>query len=286
MARRYIADPQVSRLALWSRRIAIFAIPVALLAIIIERAGLFEIMPVLVTFGASLALAILAILVALVALIRIWIDGRQGARNAFIAIFLSLLLLAYPGYLGFKASRLPQIYDVTTDPYDPPRFEAVARLRTREANPVAYAGLATYQQQRAAYPDVEALIATSTPQATYDAALAIVTKRKWRIVDARTPQANRRDGRIEAIALSPVMGFRDDIVIRIRPMGTGARVDIRSASRYGMHDFGANAARITSLIEDIDEAATPDRTEQPVKRTQKTAKPTGSTGKETQPARR
>jgi uncharacterized protein (DUF1499 family) len=283
MARRYIADPQVSRLALWARRLAVFALPVALLAVIIERAGLFDILPVLVTFGASLALAAAAILVAIVALIRIWIDGRQGTRNALIAICVSLLLLAYPGYLGVKAYRLPLIHDITTDPYDPPRFEAVARLRTREANPVVYGGLATYQQQRAAYPDVEALIAPAAPQAAYDAAMAVVTKRKWRVVDARAPQAGRRDGRIEAIALSPIMGFRDDVVIRIRPLGTGSRVDVRSASRYGWHDFGANAARVASLIEDIDDAVTPDKTELPVKKAQKA---TRTTGKDTQTIKR
>ena len=163
---------------------------------------------------------------------------------------MSLLLLAYPGYLGFRAYQLPQIYDVTTDPYDPPRFEAVARLRTREANPVAYAGLATYEQQRAAYPDVEPLIAAATPQAAYDAARAVVTKRKWRVVDERAPQAGRRDPR--------------------RPTPDGSVIDIRSASRYGFHDFGANAARVASLIEDIEDVATPDKTELPVKKAPKT----------------
>jgi uncharacterized protein (DUF1499 family) len=271
MARRYIADPQISRLALWARRIAIFALPVAMLAVIIERAGLLEIIPVLATFGAALALAVLAILLAIVALIRIWFDGRQGTRNALIAVFVSLLLLAYPGYLLAKAAQLPMIYDITTDPYDPPRFEAVARLRTREANPVAYGGLATYQLQRAAYPDVDALIVPATPQEAFDAALSVVTKRKWRVVDARAPQAGRRDGLIEAIAASPVMGFRDDVVIRVRPTQNGTRIDARSASRYGWHDFGTNAARVVSLMEDIEDAATPDKPEQPVRKAPKPA---------------
>ena len=78
--RRAIADPEISRLALWARRLAIFALPVAVLAIVIERAGLLEIIPVLVTFGAALALALLAISGA-IALRRIWIDGRQGAAT-------------------------------------------------------------------------------------------------------------------------------------------------------------------------------------------------------------
>jgi hypothetical protein len=58
---------------------------------------------------------------------------------------------------------------------------------------------------------------------------------------------------IEATARSPVMGFRDDVVIRLTPMGQGTRVDVRSASRVGTHDLGANASRIRSLLEDIDD---------------------------------
>jgi uncharacterized protein (DUF1499 family) len=163
---------------------------------------------------------------------------------------------------------LPQIYDVTTDPYDPPRFEAVARLRGRDANPVAYPGLATYNQQRQAWPDIEPIDTQVNAQVTYDTAMAIVTKRKWRVVDARPPQqATRREGRIEAIAQSPIMGFRDDVVIRIRPTGNAsARVDVRSSSRYGFLDFGDNASRVTNLIDEIDDAASPDKIERAARR--------------------
>ena len=65
----------------------------------------------------------------------------------------------------------------------------------------------------------------------------------------------RREGVIELVARTPIMGFRDDVVIRVAPSEDGARIDVRSASRYGTHDFGANAARIRSLLEDIDDAA-------------------------------
>jgi len=44
-------------------------------------------------------------------------------------------------------------------------------------------------------------------------------------------------------------------VIRISPLGPGSRVDMRSASRFGETDFGANAARVRALMEDIDDAA-------------------------------
>ena len=49
------------------------------------------------------------------------------------------------------------------------------------------------------------------------------------------------------------MGFRDDVMIRVTPIGQGTRLDMRSASRFGTHDLGANASRIRSLLEDIDD---------------------------------
>ena len=273
MPRRRLATHPTSRLAIWARRLAIFSLPVAALAILIERAGLFEILPVLVTFGAALALALSAIVLALAGLAVIWIDGRDGMGHVLTALALSFLLLAYPGYLLVKASRLPAIVDVTTDPYDPPRFEAVARLRAREANPVSYPGLVSYQLQKEAYPDIAPLDENVEALTAYNAALAVLLKRKWRVVDAREPQPGRRDGHIEAIARTAIMGFRDDVVIRIRAAGTGSRIDVRSASRYGYHDFGTNAARITSLLEDIDDVAVPDKTDQPVKKTAKAPAP-------------
>ena len=107
----------------------------------------------------------------------------------------------------------------------------------------------------------------------YDAAVEVINKRKWRIVDARAPQAGRRDGRIEAVARTPIFGFRDDVVVRVRPDPDGARIDIRSTSRYGRHDFGTNAARVSSLSEAIDEAVDnlkPEKTPELAKKPKKT----------------
>jgi uncharacterized protein (DUF1499 family) len=158
---------------------------------------------------------------------------------------------------------LPWIYDITTDPIDPPRYEALARLRPRDANPVTYAGLYAAEQQRTAYPDIGPLGTNATAQAAYDAVLAVVNKRRWRVVDARTPQAGRREGRIEAVARTPIMGFRDDVVVRIRAEPDGARIDARSSSRYGSFDFGTNAARLRSLINEIEDAIRAQKPERP-----------------------
>lgn len=253
MSRRRLLEDPYSRLAIWARRLAFFSLVAALLSILIVRSDLLEIVPALATFAGALAIAVMAILIAIAALVVIWTDGLRGIGYALSSIAISLGLLAYPLYLGAKAFRLPAISDITTDPIDPPRFEAIARVRPRAANPVIYAGLYAAERQRLAYPEVEPLLLTATPKEVFDAALAVANKRRWRVIDVREPTANRREGRIEAIARTPVMGFRDDVVIRVRPNGEDSRIDVRSASRYGRHDFGSNAARIASLLADVEQ---------------------------------
>jgi len=262
MVRRRISEQPMSRLAIWARRTALFSLAATLIAIIIVRSGALDIVPALSTLAGALVLALVAILLAFAAGIAIWREGVGGVREAVTALLVGVALIAYPLYLGVKAYRLPAIYDVTTDPIDPPRFEAIARLRPRDANPVTYAGLYTAEQQRAAYSDIEPDLTNSSPQEAYDAALKVITKRKWHIVDARPPQpAAPREGRIEAIARTLILGFRDDVVVRVRGTADGARIDVRSASRYGRHDLGANAARVRALIDDVDDmlAAGPEK---------------------------
>src|SRR6185295_861951 len=184
----------------------------------------------------------------------IWKDGSRGMGPAFAAIAIGVALIAYPAYLGTRAYKLPMINDISTDALDPPRFEVLARLRPRGT--VEYAGLYAAELQRQAYPDIEPLSVNAAPKAAYDAAMAIIVRRKWRVVVDRPPQPPRRDGVIEAVARTAIMGFRDDISVRVRPEDDGARIDVRSASRYGRHDFGANASRIKSLLDDIDDRIT------------------------------
>jgi uncharacterized protein (DUF1499 family) len=263
VARRFVHSEPASKLAIWARRIAGFAFVATLLAVIIVRSGLLEIQPALATFAGALAIAIIALLVSFAAFVVIWMEGLAGMGAALAAMLISLALLAYPAYLGLKAYRLPWIYDITTDPIDPPRYEALARLRPRDANPVAYAGLYAAEQQRIAYPDIGPLGTNATPEAAYNATLAVVNKRRWRVVDARPPQAGRREGRIEAVARTPIMGFRDDVVVRVRAEPDGARIDARSSSRYGQFDFGTNASRLRSLINDIEDGIRQQRPEKP-----------------------
>src|SRR5690242_475294 len=259
MARRFSAPYQtepVSGLATWSRNLAVFAVVTVLVSVVIVRFGFLEMKPAMATFFGGLAIAGLSILVGLGAFAAIWQNGSRGMSRILLALLIDAVVLAYPAYLGLQYRKLPPIHDITTDPIDPPRFEALARLRTGEGtNPAVYAGLYSAEQQRQAYPDIETVELDVPVQRAYEVTLQLVTKRKWLIIDERPPQLPRRIGHIEAVARTPIMGFREDVSIRIAPDRDGSRVDIRSASRYFESDLGSNAARVSKLIDDISTAA-------------------------------
>ena len=283
MARRFSAPYQtepVSSLASWARNLAVFSVVAVLVSIVIVRFGFLEMKPALATFFGALACAGLSILVGLAAFVAIWRNGSRGMSRILLAMLIDAVVLAYPAYLGLQYRKLPPIHDITTDPIDPPRFEALARLRTGDgANTAVYAGLYSAEQQRLAYPDIETVELEVPVQRAYDIALQLVTKRKWLVIDERAPQLPRRIGRIEAVARTPIMGFREDVSIRFTADGDdGSRVDIRSSSRYFESDLGSNAARIIKLSDDINSAvdnakpAAPKKPAAPAKALPKTVK--------------
>ncbi|MES1149504.1 MAG: DUF1499 domain-containing protein [Bradyrhizobium guangdongense] len=270
MARRFSAPYQtepVSSLASWARNLAVFAVVAVVVSIIIVRFDFLEMKPALATFFGGLAIAALSILFGLAGFAAIWQNGSRGMARILLAFLIDGLILAYPAYLALQYRRLPAIHDITTDPIDPPRFEALARLRTGDgANPAVYAGLYSAEQQRQFYPEIEPVELEISADRAYAIALQLVNKRKWLVIDERAPQPPRRVGRIEAVARSPIMGFREDVSIRVVADGEDSRVDIRSASRYFESDLGSNASRVSKFIDDLNTAADADALK-PVKKT-------------------
>jgi uncharacterized protein (DUF1499 family) len=262
MARRFSAPYQtepVSGLASWARNLAVFSVVAVVVSILIVRFGFLEMKPALATFFGALGLAVLSILIGLAAFAAIWQNGSRGMSRILLALVIDVMVLAYPVYLALQYRKLPPIHDITTDPIDPPRFDALARLRTSDdANTAVYAGLYSAEQQRQAYPDIEPVELATPVQRAYQITLQLVNRRKWLVIDERPPQPPRQIGHIEAVARTPIMGFREDVSIRVAPDGEDSRVDIRSSSRYFESDLGSNAARVAKLIDDLNTAVDSD----------------------------
>jgi uncharacterized protein (DUF1499 family) len=282
MARRfsapYLSEP-VSSLATWSRNLAVFSLVAVVVSILILRFGFLEIKPALATFFGALALAGLSILIGFAAFAAIWRNGTRGMSRILLAFAINAAVLAYPAYLALQYRKLPPIHDITTDPIDPPRFEALAALRSGDgANTAVYAGLYSAELQRKAYPDIEPVELEIPVDRAYAITLKLVNRRKWLVIDERAPQPPRGIGRIEAVARTPIMGFREDVSIRISPDGEDSRVDIRSSSRYFESDLGSNAARVAKFIDDLNTAADADSVK-PVKKPVVPVKPPAKTVK-------
>src|SRR3977135_2401437 len=159
MARRFSAPYQsepVSSLASWARNLAVFSVVAVLVSIVIVRFGFLEVKPALATFFGALACAGLSILVGLAAFVASGQKGARGRSRILLALLIDAVVLAYPAYLGLQYRKLPSIHDITTDPIDPPRFDALARLRVGDGtNTAVYAGLYSAEQQRLYYPDIQ-----------------------------------------------------------------------------------------------------------------------------------
>ena len=245
-----VDDEPISSMAGWARTLGIFALPVVAIAVLLTRAGWVETVAALAALAAGFLLAGLAVLFGCAALAVIWVRGYRGARPAAIGVLLGFGVLAAPATGVLLGSGFPALSDITTDPGDPPAFVFASADRRAGDNDVAYRGARASLAQLVAYPDVAPLRVAVPPNEAHALALDLVQARGWRILDAgKTGSAQR--GRIEAVARGPVLALSDDIVIRIRQDGTGSRVDMRSASRFGDRDFGVNARRVQSFLADL-----------------------------------
>ncbi len=249
--RRLYTEVRVTWLATLARRIAIFSLPVTAIAIILHRIGLVEYELAYITLSAGFVFALLGLLVAIAAFVVIWNEGLRGLGRAISAFLIGIAVLAWPTFEFLRAVNLPEISDISTDTSDPPRFLAVSSARSSTANSVNYPGDRTAMLQQMFYPAVRPYDVDANPDEVFNALLALVERRGWRVLDSITPRGGQREGRIEAVAQTLLMGFREDLVIRLRTSNDIVRIDIRSASRYGTHDFGSNARRIERLMQDF-----------------------------------
>lgn len=195
----------------------------------------------------GLAAALLSLLGLVLAL------GRRGPTPRGRAFLLGALGLLVGGLVAWipwswkqRAERVPPIHDITTDLGDPPAFEAILPLRRDAPNPSEYGGDSIAAEQREGYPDLGPLTLDAPPEATFRRALEAARDMGWEIV-ASDPER----GRIEATATTLLFGFKDDVVVRVRPAPEGSRIDVRSVSRVGRSDVGTNAERIEDYFEKL-----------------------------------
>jgi uncharacterized protein (DUF1499 family) len=195
-------------------------------------------------FLLSIPVAWLAFVIGAIAVFR----GRGGRnpaakRKATVGSAAAVATIAAALGLAAPGAGYPVINDITTNIEDPPRFVAARRARPG-AGEMAYPAAFAAEQKRA-YPT----IATRKLDVAPDEAFVRARQALESLPGTRVVDAAKGEGRIEAVSVSRVFHFTDDIVVRIRPSASGgSEIDIRSRSRDGRGDLGVNAQRIDNLL--------------------------------------
>ncbi|NHK27094.1 DUF1499 domain-containing protein [Parvularcula flava] len=176
--------------------------------------------------------------------------ARQAGSGLFAILSALILLGCAAGPLGIRhnASRVPPIHDITTDTQTPPQFVAVVPLRaeTGATNPPEYDREQTARQLEA-YPDIDTVTVDADYGTVFDLSLQVLQEMGLVIVEA-----DEAAGRIEATHTSRWWGFKDDVVIRFNREDTPLTIDMRSKSRIGGSDVGANANRIETFFSKLE----------------------------------
>lgn len=238
----------------WTRRVAVLGIVVGVLAVLamllpgpLYRGHALALGAAFKLLGFGFYLGLLAAFFGLVGLL-LALFGRPPRYRllALAGLVLGAIAFVPPLLFMHKAKSVPPIHDISTDTANPPQFSTLLPKREAAPNGAAYGGPKVAAQQHAAYPDIKPMQFSNAPDNTFHAALSVARAMGWKVASQLPAK-----GLIEATATTAWFGFKDDVVIRLEPHDGGTRVDVRSESRVGGSDIGANAARIRAFREKL-----------------------------------
>jgi uncharacterized protein (DUF1499 family) len=192
----------------------------------------------LVGFAVFALGGLVALVVGLASLVQL-VRGRGLTTGGGLAVLAALVFVA-----GASQGRgHPRINDFTTDPADPPAFRAAAAIPENVGRDLSYPA-AFAPIQRACCADLRPATLAVAPDEARVRALRTAGELSGWTTTRDDPAAQE----VEGTVTSALFRFVDDVVIRVRPDGTGSRVDVRSKSRDGQGDLGANAGRIRDIV--------------------------------------
>ncbi|GAB5506251.1 MAG: DUF1499 domain-containing protein [Rhizobiaceae bacterium] len=239
-----LLERRVSTVAKWSRRTALFSAVLLITSIHGHRFGLVETISLFWLAGIVAALALLAILLAALGYFQLWEFGDRGGRNSTKGLLIALVVLLPFGWGTARLLTLPRITDVSTDLSNPPTFHHAANRRDARMNALGAFDRGNGSAQQDAYPQATGRRYPLSLDLALEIATAALSDLGW------SPLGRARLGgfggtvTLEVAAPSPWVGVVSDVAIRLMDEGDAIFVDLRSASRYGVHDLGGNAAAI------------------------------------------
>ncbi|WP_101760602.1 DUF1499 domain-containing protein [Oceanicoccus sp. KOV_DT_Chl] len=229
-----------SKAATRIRSLALILLVLMPLSALGTRFGLWPFTIGLLLLSVSLLGSLIIQIINAIWLLRKPSAGTKSALRLASLFALPPLVLMATMMKGGEGSRAG-IHDISTDLDNPPVFVAAVAERGSESNPLEFkAEVAAIQ--RTAFPDIDTLTTKQAPKQAFTKALAAAAALGWEVY-----AQDQQQGHIEAVDTTFWFGFKDDVVIRIQPAVDGSNIDLRSVSRVGRGDMGANANRIRAF---------------------------------------
>jgi hypothetical protein len=217
----------------------------------LAKAGVFSPMVGMLGYTVASLLLFIALIIGLLALFgNRNTNVLENSITTWVVVALGVGITGFNAYTISSTAGSPPIHDVSTSVTNPPAFVDIVALREGAGapNPAQYLDDGSAELQLAAFPEIKTVVLQDSYEDVFAEALDAAEDMDWQIVSA-----NLAEGRIEAVATTGYVGFKDDVVIRIRDDGNAIAVDVRSKSRMGKGDMGKNAARIRAFINELDD---------------------------------
>lgn len=204
-----------SRLTL---KVAVFSALMIVSAVVLHRLAGMGTPIALTLMGSGVVGAGAAVLLAILAITQIWRRHTLGAAHVATGLAISAAIFAWPAVYARSYMKYPAIADVTTDMRAPPAFLQLARDRGLAANSVNYPGGEVAARQSEAYPDLRTFAMERSAEEAFEIVRDAFKRLKLQIVAESLPTEGRRqvEGIIEAVDRTMLVGFYDDIVVRVR----------------------------------------------------------------------
>lgn len=232
-------------MARFSTRLGLAAALVLVLGPVVAFLGVAPPMVGFGLFALAIPLALVGTVLAILAIVRGPAASRSLGSRGLISC---LLILAVVVVVAARGGNYPRINDITTDTETPPEFVHAQTLPQNQGRDLAYPGADFARQQREGYKDLAPLQLAMPADQAFE--LVLDTARQmdgWTITEAK-PETRI----LEGVDTTAIFRFQDDFVIEVREEGGASVVQMRSKSRDGRGDIGANAIRIRAFFDAVD----------------------------------
>ena len=237
---------RTSKWAIWARRLGSFALPVAIIPIFLHRERIISSDDFHIIELVAAGFALVALLLALGAFARLWVTGDQGWARATLGMVFALICLAPMALVLWLAFRYPPVGDVSTNFAKPPALVTVVGKVSTPAQ---------RSEIEAAFPNARTRTYPIAAEQMFGIIEQLGAANGWEPRARRAPTHPLDEGNLNAIATT-LLGWRDEVSVRVLGTASGTTVDMRSAAAHGWHDLGENGRRIEAFLLALDERIT------------------------------